>query len=49
MLRPSETIELYLYFFILTYLIVFSRRIREIETQEGKRGRAASEVGARRG
>ena len=31
MQRPSETIESYLYFFILAYLIVFSRRIREIE------------------
>jgi disulfide bond formation protein DsbB len=29
--RPSEAIELYLYYFILTYLIVFARRIREIE------------------
>ena len=31
--RPSETIELYLYFFILAYLIVFTRRIREIKTE----------------
>ena len=31
--RPSETIELYLYFFILAYLIVFTRRIREIQTE----------------
>ena len=33
--RPSETIELYLYYFILTYLIVFARRIREIEASDG--------------
>jgi hypothetical protein len=26
--RPSETIETYLYFFILAYLIVFARRIK---------------------
>ena len=32
--RPSETIELYLYFFILAYLIIFARRIREIEAAE---------------
>ena len=32
--RPSETIELYLYFFILAYLIVFSRRIGELETDQ---------------
>jgi hypothetical protein len=31
--RPSETVELYLYFFILAYLIVLARRIREIETE----------------
>jgi len=29
--RPSETIELYLYGFILAYLIVFTRRVGEIE------------------
>jgi hypothetical protein len=34
--RPSETIELYLYYFILTYLIVYARRIGEIEASEGK-------------
>jgi len=33
--RPSETIEVYLYFFILAYLIVFARRIQEIEASEG--------------
>ncbi len=32
--RPSETVELYLYFFIFAYLIVFARRIREIETAD---------------
>jgi len=31
--RPSETIETYLYFFILAYLIVFARRIRELEAE----------------
>ena len=30
--RPSETIELNLYFFILAYLMIFDRRISEIET-----------------
>ena len=34
--RPSETIELYLYYFILTYLIVFARRMKEIEASEDK-------------
>jgi hypothetical protein len=29
--RPSETIELYLYCFILAYLIVFTRRVAELE------------------
>lgn len=29
--RPSEMIESYLFFFILAYLIVFQRRIRELE------------------
>jgi disulfide bond formation protein DsbB len=32
--RPSEAVEFYLYFFILAYLIVFERRIREIETDD---------------
>jgi len=31
--RPSEGIEFYLYFFILAFLIVFERRIRELETE----------------
>jgi hypothetical protein len=31
LLRPSETIETYLYFFILAYLIVFARRIKQLE------------------
>ena len=31
--RPSETIETYLYFFILAYLIVCARRIRELEAE----------------
>jgi hypothetical protein len=33
--RPSETIETYLYFFILAYLIVFARRIKELEVAKG--------------
>jgi hypothetical protein len=33
--RPSETIETYLYFFILAYLIVYARRIKELEIAEG--------------
>jgi uncharacterized integral membrane protein len=35
--RPSEAVELYLYFFILGYLIVYARRIREVEAAEGHR------------
>jgi hypothetical protein len=34
--RPSEAIEVYLYFFMMAYLIVFERRISELET-EGSR------------
>ena len=30
--RPSEAVEFYLYFFIFAYLVIFERRIREIET-----------------
>ncbi|MGE3528410.1 MAG: hypothetical protein AB7G54_03165 [Methyloceanibacter sp.] len=33
--RPSESVETFLYFFILAYLIVFARRIKELETAEG--------------
>jgi len=33
--RPSETIETYLYFFILAYLIVYARRIKALEVAEG--------------
>ena len=36
--RPSETIELYLYFFILAYLIVFTRRIHQLEAEERASG-----------
>ena len=32
--RPAETIETYLYFFILAYLIVYARRIKELEMAE---------------
>ena len=35
LLRPSETIEILLYFFILAYLIVYARRIKELEAAEG--------------
>jgi hypothetical protein len=34
--RPSETIETYLFFFILAYLIVYARRLKELEVAEGK-------------
>jgi len=38
--RASEAVEVYLYFFILAYLIVFERRIRELETEgRGKRAK----------
>ncbi len=33
--RPSETVENYLYFFLLAYLIVYTRRIRELEREAG--------------
>ena len=33
--RPAETIETYLYFFILAYLLLYARRIKELETAEG--------------
>jgi hypothetical protein len=33
--RPSETIETYLYFFILAYLIVYARRLKALEVAEG--------------
>jgi hypothetical protein len=33
--RPSETIETYLYFFILAYLVIYARRIKELEVAEG--------------
>lgn len=33
--RPSEVIENYLYFFVLAYLIVFTRRIHALEAQAG--------------
>jgi hypothetical protein len=32
--RPAETIETYLYFFILAYLIVYARRIKQLEVAE---------------
>jgi hypothetical protein len=31
--RPSEAVEFYLYFFMFAYLVVFERRIREIEAE----------------
>jgi hypothetical protein len=37
--RPSEAIEFYLYFFMMAYLILLERRIRELET-EGSRAKA---------
>ena len=33
--RPSETIETYLYVFIAAYLVVYARRISELEAAEG--------------
>ena len=33
--RPSETVETYLYFFIFAYLLIFARRIKELEVAEG--------------
>jgi hypothetical protein len=33
--RPSETIEFYLYFFIFAYLLIYARRIKELEVAEG--------------
>jgi hypothetical protein len=39
--RPSEAVEFYLYFFIFAYLVIFERRIREIEMEgRGKSARA---------
>jgi hypothetical protein len=39
--RPSEAVEFYLYFFIFAYLVIFERRIREIERDgSGKKPRA---------
>ena len=35
LLRPSETVETYLYFFILAYFIVYASRIKELEVAEG--------------
>lgn len=37
--RPSEAVEFYLYFFMMAYLIIFERRIRELEI-EGSRTKA---------
>lgn len=33
--RPSETIETYLYFFIFAYLLLYARRIKELEVAQG--------------
>jgi len=33
--RPSETIEFYLYFFIFAYLLIYARRVKELEVAEG--------------
>jgi hypothetical protein len=41
--RPSEAVELYFYFFMMAYLIVFERRIRELET-EGARTKAKAKA-----
>jgi hypothetical protein len=42
--RPSEAVETYLYFFILAYLIVYARRIKELEVAE----HALSKIGLSR-
>jgi hypothetical protein len=34
--RPSETIETYVYVFIVAYLVIYARRIRELEAAEGE-------------
>jgi hypothetical protein len=34
--RPSETVEFYLYFFMMAYLIVFERRIATLEIEGSK-------------
>ena len=36
--RPSEAVELYLYYFIFGYLLIFTRRISELEAQEDAQG-----------
>ena len=36
--RPSEAVELYLYYFIFGYLLIFTRRISELETQKDAQG-----------
>ena len=41
--RPSETIETYLYVFIITYLGVYARRIRQLKT-DGVHAAAATHV-----
>lgn len=33
--RPSESVETFIYLFLLFYVIVFARRIKELETAEG--------------
>jgi hypothetical protein len=35
--RPSEVIESYLYFFILGYLVIYARRLKELEAAERSR------------
>ncbi|MGH6866078.1 MAG: hypothetical protein ACREDO_07920 [Methyloceanibacter sp.] len=42
--RPSETIETYLYFFIFGYLVVYARRIRQLEAEEGVIGGQAHTI-----
>ena len=37
--RPSETVETYLYFFILAFLIVYARRIGELEGSSDRTAR----------
>jgi hypothetical protein len=38
--RPSEVVELYLYFFLFAYMMIFGRRVRELEAGEKARSHA---------
>ena len=40
--RPSEATETFLYLFILFYLVIFARRIRELEAEDGRPGQVST-------